>query len=198
VNRMAFPACFVLRTLVLIAITGTLLLAACAPGSTRQAKGPRDDCGLIEPTASDVKIALSFGSQAFTSDDWVKSYTVEPYKITLHRNNSKLDALSYLEYLVYNCGYGQADLDGYFNDEGFDIIFSAYDSHELTQFCEQTSLALYEYDLIENGTPYAARYWVKQAEETRLLVYMLVFPKSNPDALETYSRMIFPDFTTCA
>ncbi|HEY2980405.1 MAG TPA: hypothetical protein VGJ22_04420 [Anaerolineales bacterium] len=45
-----------------------------------------------------------------------------------------------------------------------------------------------------NGVPYA-RYWVKQAAETRLLVYMLVFPKSNPDALENYSRLTFPDFT---
>lgn len=188
---------FFSRTLGLLAVMLTLLLAACAPASADGAEGPRDECGLIEPSDSDVEYALSFGRQAFTSTDWVKSYTVEPYKISLTRKNEVLGAVSYLEYLIFNCGYGQTELDNYFNDESFNIIFADYESHALTDFCEAKSLALYEYALLDEGIEYSARYWVKQATDTRLLVMMLVFPRASPDVLDQYSRQVMPDLTGC-
>lgn len=117
------------RKIIPLIVFLSLLLAAC--GSGEQVKGPRDECGLIEPTEADVKFILSFGELAFNSEGWVKRYTVEPYKISLTRNNQALSGVTYVEYLIFNCGYGQADLDGYFNDEGFDIIFSDYEAYEL-------------------------------------------------------------------
>lgn len=185
------------RTLILPAVMLAFFLAACAPASADQAEGPRDECGLIEPTASDVDYALEFGRQAFLSEDWIKSYTVEPYKISLTRKNEVLGAVSYLEYLIFNCGYGQTELDNYFNDESFNIIFGDYESHLLTDFCEEKSLALYEYALVDEGVEFSARYWVKQASDTRLLVVMLVFPRVSPDVLDQYSRQVMPDFTGC-
>ena len=193
-DRMRFSTHLLPRSLVLLALIGGQLLAACGP---RQADGPRDECGLIEPTPADLRFSLGFGETSFTSDDWVKTYTVEPYKISLTRNNDPLRAVSYLEYLVFNCGYGQADMDSYFSDESFDIIFAEYESHALKDFCEIRDLALYEYDLVDEGTDYSSRYWVKQATETRLLVFMLVFPSSSPDVLDAYSAQIFPDLSAC-
>jgi hypothetical protein len=184
------------RNIILLAVTLVCLSAACAPAAD-EPRGPRDECGLIEPTDSDVEYALSFGRQAFTSTDWVKIYTVEPYKISLTRKNDALGGIAYLEYLIYNCGYTQTDLDNYFSDEGFDIIFVDYESHALANFCEEKSLALYEYNLVDSGIPYSARYWVKQATETRLLVMMLVFPSETPDVLDEYSRKIIPELTAC-
>jgi hypothetical protein len=188
---------FIPWTVSLAAVVLAFVLAACAPASGRQADGPRDECGLIEPTNSDLEFALSFGKGAFTSVDWLKSYTVEPYKISLTRSNDVLGGVAYLEYLIFNCGYSQADLDGYFNDQNFSIIFGGYESHALTKFCETEDLSLYEYDLVEAGVEFQARYWVEQASDTRLLVMMLVFPKATPVVLAEYSQKIYPKFTAC-
>jgi hypothetical protein len=173
----------------------SFLLAACGPGE--QAPGPRDECGLIEPSEADVKYILSFGGQAFASEHWVKSYTVEPYKISLSRSNQTLSGVAYLEYLLFTCGYGQADLDSYFSDEGFEIIFSEYEAYELANFCEIKDLALYEYKLLDEGIEFTGRYWVWQATETRLLDFLLVFPMDNPDVLDEHSRLLFPDLSVC-
>jgi hypothetical protein len=186
-----------LRTPLQLFLALSFLLAACTPAAEQQAEGARDECGLIEPTAADVEYALSFGQTSYPPADWIKTYTVEPYKISLTRSNEALAAIAYLEYLVFNCGYGQADLNSYFNDESFNIIFGDYESHSLTNFCETEGLALYEYALVEEGINFQARYWVKQASETRLLVMMLVFPSDTPDILNAYSGNIFPEFPAC-
>jgi hypothetical protein len=186
-----------LRMLLLSAAALTFLLAACTPATGEQAAGPRDECGLIEPTSGDVDYALSFGQQAYPTADWIKSYTVEPYKISLTRTNGSLTGVAYLEYLIFNCGYGQTELNNYFNDESFNIIFGDYESHALTNFCEVEDLALYEYDLVEDGIGFHARYWAKQASDTRLLVMLLVFPTDTPNILDQYSQELFPEFPSC-
>ncbi len=189
---------FLFWTLILLAVSLTIFLAACAPASpAAQADGPRDDCGLIEPTDEDVQYILSLGKDNFTSADWVKSYTVEPYKVTVSRSNEVEAAIAYTEYLIYTCGYGQSEMDSYFNDEGFNIIFEGYESHSMAQFCEKKELALYKFDLVNEGEEYIANYWVKQATDTRVLVMMLVFPKSSAAQLEEYSKNIFPELTAC-
>jgi hypothetical protein len=194
---MPHPTVRLLRSIVLPVLALSSLLAACTPAAPAEADGPRDECGLIEPTAADVAYALAFGQTSYPAADWLKSYVVEPYKISITRTNDKLASVAYLEYLVFNCGYGQTELDAYFNDESFNIIFADYESHALTNFCEVEGLALYEYALVEEGVNFQARYWVKQASDTRLLVMMLVFPSETPDVLNAYSRNLFPEFPGC-
>ncbi|MFZ5880241.1 MAG: hypothetical protein ACOY0R_12790 [Chloroflexota bacterium] len=186
------------RSLVLAAVLLAGLLSGC--GSTPaadQAEGPRDDCGPIEPSEADVDKALAFGREAFDSTQWVKSYTVDPYKVTLTRRNDTVQAIAYTEYLIFTCGYTQEDMNNYFNDEGFSIIFADYESYALDNFCEAGGLSLYEYSLVEEGTPFMAHYWVKQDTDTRILVYMLVFPQSNPGMMDEYSQKIFPSLSSC-
>ena len=185
-------------TSLLLAALFAFFLAGCdLPLSAAQAAGPSDDCGPIEPTEADVQKMLSFGREAFTSTDWQKTYTVAPYKITLTRTDAVEQALAYSEYLIYTCGYGQPEMDKYFNDEGFNVIFADYESHTLSNFCEIKNLALYEYDLVDNSQPFKARYWVKQDNDTRILVYMLVFPQTSSATLDEYSQKIFPDLAVC-
>jgi hypothetical protein len=185
-------------TLALVAVLLAGLLSACdMPSKTAQPTGPSDQCGPYEPTEADVKKMLQWGADAFTSTDWVKNYAVDPYKVTLTRRNDVLQSIAYSEYLVFTCGYTQDDLNKYFNDEGFNIIFTDYESHSMTKFCEQSGLTLYEYDLVNEGNNFKARYWVKQDDEKHILVYMLVFPQSNPGVLDEYSQKIFPSLTTC-
>lgn len=185
---------FFFRTSSLLAVFLAFFLAGC---SASQPEGPTDACGAIEPTEANVKYILHFGKAAFTSKDWGKSYTVEPYKISLTRKNDAESAVAYSEFLIFTCGYGQKEMDDYFNEAGFNIVFEGYESHALGKFCEKKSLALYEYDLVNEGQEYTARYWVKQDSDTSILVMMLVFPKADSAKLDSYSKTIFPELTSC-
>jgi len=189
---------FIFRTFALVAIPLTLILTACASSSTtEQTNVPTDNCGPIEPTDEDVKYVLSLGKDIFTSADWVKSYTVEPYKITFSRNNDKEGTVAYIEYLIYTCGYSQADLNNYFNDEGFSTIFQDYESHTNSDFCEIKDLALYKFDLVNEGEQYVANYWVKQSDDMHVLVLMLVLPNTDLAKLNEYSKKLFPELISC-
>ena len=182
-------------------VMGLMLTALALPACTSLIKqtysGPTDECGPIEPSEEDIRFLLTIGQDLFSKPEWVKSYTVEPYKVSFTRRNDTEAAIAYGEYLMYNCGYGQAELDEYFSDAGFAIVFSNYDRYTQTDFCEQGSLALYEYDLVFEGAPYLARYWVKQQSDTRLLVLMLVFPDESRATLDTYATQLFPDLSSC-
>lgn len=162
-----------------------------------EARVPTDECGPIEPTEKEVKQVMSIGKDTFTSTDWVKSYTVEPYKISLTRRNNVEGALFIADYLMFNCGYGQAELDHLFSAEAFGAMFARYESHTLANFCEIPNLAFYEYDLLFQGTEFLARFWVKQASDTRLLTVQLVFPKASLGLLEDYSAQLYPELTSC-
>jgi hypothetical protein len=152
---------------------------------------------LIQPTEEDIDKILSFGTDLFESDNWVRSYTVEPYKITLTRHNDVDFAVAYTEYLVYTCGYGQTELNEYFSPEGFNIVFQGYESYSQAGFCEAPDLALYEFDLVDEGADYISHYWVEQTDDTHVLVMMLVFPKGSAAQLEEYSTRLFPALPSC-
>lgn len=189
------------RTSALLLVIGLILtvvaLSGCQPLVKQTYAGPSDECGPIEPTEEDVRFLLTIGQDLFSKPEWVKSYTVEPYKVSLTRQNNAQSAIAYGEYLIYTCGYGQANLDEYFSDANFAIVFANYDSYTQTNFCEEGSLALYEYDLVFEGAPYLSRYWVKQQSDTRLLVLMLVFPENNRALLDSYATRLFPDLSSC-
>jgi len=186
-----------LSFLLLIMTLVASIIGGCAPQNIETTSGPTDECGPIEPSEADIRFILSLGEDMFNKPEWVKSYTVEPYKISLTRRNDTQAAIAYSEYLIYTCGYEQAELDEYFNDAGFAIVFGNYESYTPVGFCEEGELALYEYDLVEGGAPYAARYWVKQQSDTRILVLMLVFPLENSALLNTYATRLFPDLISC-
>lgn len=188
------------RFLPLALALGIAALLALAPGCTPAARtytGPADDCGPIEPSQQDVRFALEFGQAPFNQPDWVKSYTVEPYLVTLFRQNEREGAVTYLWYRMFNCGYGQDELNENFSQQEFKTIFANYESYNLYNFCEEGNLALYEYALEAEGESYAARYWVQQSSDTRLLVVMLVFPSDSMPLMNGYAKQVFPDLVAC-
>jgi hypothetical protein len=166
--------------------------------SPAQITGPIDDCGLIEPSRKDVDKILSIGKELFNTDKWTKSYTVEPYKITITRHNDAEAGVAYTEYLIYTCGYGQQELNDYFNNEGFKNVFNGYESYNQAAFCEiPNDLALYKFDLVDEGKEYTAHYWVEQTDDTHVLVMMLVFPRESTAQFDEYSKKLFPELTSC-
>jgi len=57
-------------------------------------------------------------------------------------------ALAYLEYLVYNCGYTQADLNTYFSERNFkEVIFRDYQNLQRKAQCadDEAKLTLHEF-----------------------------------------------------
>jgi hypothetical protein len=186
------------RSLVLVLGVAALLVVIAGCSSSSQVyTGPADECGPIEPSQEDVRFALEFGQTPFNQPDWVKSYTVEPYLITLFRQNESEGAVTYVWYRMFNCGYGQDELNEIFSQQEFDAVFANYESHTLYNFCEEESLALYEYALEDEGESYAARYWVQQSSDTRLLVVMLVFPSDSMPLMNGYAKQVFPDLVAC-
>lgn len=182
--------------LIILALASSMLWG-CTPQVGGVYEGPTDECGPIEPVEADVRFVLNIGADLFNQPEWVKSYTVEPYKVSLTRRNDNQSAIAYVEYLMYNCGYGQAEWDEYFSDAGFAIVFGNYEGYTSTGFCEEGKLELYEYDLVEEGAPYVARYWVKKQSDTRILVVMLVFPQEQRALLDSYAGRLFPDLRSC-
>jgi len=196
ISKTAFR--IILSIFILLAIiVSTLFLEWPSSLAWGGSKVPTDECGPIEPTEKEVKRVMSIGKDAFASTDWVKNYTVEPYKISLTRRNNVEGALFIADYLMFNCGYGQEELDNLFGAEAFDAMLADYDSHTLANFCEKPGLSLYEYDLLFQGTEFLARFWVRQESDTRLLTVQLVFPKASLGPLEEYSEKLYPELTSC-
>lgn len=179
-----------------LAVAFLLLLAACS--ATWPAEdSPRDQCGPIQPSWRDVRFAVGFAAKFFDPEQWERTYTVEPYKTVVLRENQSIGAIAHTEYLLWNCGYTESDLDNYFSQEYFDVVFSNYDGYTMNKSCQEGKLSLYEFDAVSQGAPYIVRYWVKQQSKTRVLIFMLVYPRESQVALETMAGQVFPNLVSC-
>lgn len=189
----------ILSVIILVAFIGTAVLFEFSPSiNQNKSSGPVDECGPYEPTDEDVKRTLTLGAGLFDSPDWEKQYSVEPYKVTVIRQNNVDAVLALAENLIFTCGYGQNELNDLFSGENLNLIFSDYTTLVISNFCEKPDdIALYELDLTLDGVDYVSRFWVKQDSDTRLLTMRLVFPKSNSTTLDEYSRKVFPEFSSC-
>jgi len=188
----------ILSVVILVAIVVTTVLFERSPSEGQNnSNEPVDSCGPIEPTDEDVRHILSLGKEVFSSVDWIRSYTVEPYRISTTRHNDTEGAVAQIDYIIYTCGYTQADLDNYLSDQNVSAMFADYENYNLAHFCEKKSLALYQFDLVFGGAEYSANFWVKQESDTRLLTIRLIFPKESGATLDKYSKKIFPELTSC-
>jgi hypothetical protein len=132
-----------------------LVLAACTLPDFSSQK-PKENCNkTADPTDKDVEKALNYTGKVFQTSDWKRSYTVGDQRVSLTWDHNSLNALAYMEYLVWDCGYTQADLDSYFSESNFkNVFFSAYQNPvELNRCKGDDGLSLYEIDcLVQLGT----------------------------------------------
>ncbi|MBN2007039.1 MAG: hypothetical protein JXA21_27055 [Anaerolineae bacterium] len=176
------------------------LILACKLGEPL-ATSTADVCGQSrEPSEKDVKFLLGFTGDTFASDEWQRSYSAEDLRATVTWANDLEGGVAYAEYLLYNCGYTQNDLDLYFTEQNFkDIIFREYQNVQLVTNCatEDASLTLYEFSAIWEDEPYSLRYWVKLDSQTRVLTMMLAFPGSSIALMDHYAGVLFPNLQAC-
>jgi hypothetical protein len=109
-------------------------------------------------------------------------------------------ALVFLEYLVFSCGYTQADVDDYFRKQNFeDVIFLDYENLRRITTCTdiESDLTLHEFKAEVHETDYAIRFWIKLDSKTRVLDMMLVFPRGLEMELDKYTKESFPELSSC-
>ena len=155
-------------------------------------------CGSGDSNYMDVLRARNFTSGVFEADRWRSSSTVLPFRIDVIWEAPDLDSLAYLEYLLFNCGYTEEDLDEYFSDENFEqLMFIDYEDPQKIAQCRAGDVRLYEYQAGFSGKPYLLSQWAKPDDDTRVANFLMVFPLEDAPLMRSYAAKIFPELVTC-
>ncbi|MBC7877456.1 MAG: hypothetical protein H7Y59_09830 [Anaerolineales bacterium] len=159
-------------------------------------------CISSEPTQDDIDRALSFTDELFTAPEWVRSYTVSDGRVSVYWSNGPLRAIIYVEALIFPCGYEEPDINNFFSDENWQIIFADYQSFEAVSACKtDNGLRLYEFKAIvtdaAGDAEYMVKYWVMNDTDTRVMGTMIVFPIESQSLIDENASALFPDLTSC-
>jgi len=188
------------RLIALIFALGMSTALSCRPSTQTPVSIPGDCESAVEPTEQDVKYALGFAENTFESSDWQRSYAVAPDRVSVTWLNHDEGAVAFLEYLIYRCGYTQADVDDHFSEQNFkDIIFSDYENPQSIAACTDIGgdLTLHEFTAEIHETDYVIRFWIKLDSRTRVLDMMVVFPEASEAELDKYAKKVFPELSSC-
>lgn len=150
------------------------------------------------PTQADIDRALAFSGKIFDTGDWERTYTVAGDKVAVSWYSASIPAIVNLEALIFPCGYEDLDLDVYFNDEGWSIIFSNYQGYEYVNECrDDQGLRLYNLIAIDQGAAYNVRYWVLSDTPTRVISLMVVMPGEAAAEMDEIAYALFPQLSFC-
>jgi hypothetical protein len=181
-------------------IPGAVLSTPSLPPAAAPQTQAADAVGCIssEPAQDDIDRALKYTDEIFSGAEWARSYTVETNRVTVTFSGEPLNALAFVEALIFQCGYSETEVDGYFNQENWDIIFVNYDSYEAVSDCRfGESLRLYQFKAMEEGYGYRINYWALNDTEWRVMGMMIVFPVESKSLMDEYSSALFPELASC-
>jgi len=155
-------------------------------------------CIDSEPTQDDIDRALAYTDDIFSGTEWARSYLVEANRVAVTYTSDSLEGLGFVESLIFPCGYGDADLNDFFSDENWQIIFGNYESYKAASECNSgDSLKLYQFEAVNEGIDYEIKYWALNDLDTRVMGMMIVFPAESKSLMDEYSFALFPDLTSC-
>jgi len=151
-----------------------------------------------QPASSDMaEMQQLISPRIFESALWTRENGAGDQRTTMTWRSDRLGAVAYLEFLHFDCGVTQEQIDQYFSPENFDVILANYTSHQLIAQCEHNGVKLFEFDVTANSQSYHLLYWVKQVTPTRVADLTLTFPSQNQAKLAGYAGRLFPDLPTC-
>jgi hypothetical protein len=153
-----------------------------------------------QPGEADIQEALNYTGQAFSGLEWERSYTVLADRVTVTWENDDEGALAYLEHLVYDCGYVEADIDAFFSEQSLkEVILQDYERPELLESCKDASgdLRLYELSAWIHEQTYLVRIWVTLPQPNRMVYVFLTYPEVGQEQLQAYARDLFPALQAC-
>ena len=155
-------------------------------------------CISSEPAQEDIDRALSFTGDLFGAPEWVRSYTVYEGRVSVAWSNDPLGAVAYVEAFIFPCGYEEPDLNNFFSDENWQVIFANYESFEAGSACKtDDGLRLYEFKAVTDGFEYHIKYWAQNDTDTRVISTMIVFPVESQSLMDEYSNRLFPKLISC-
>ncbi len=191
-RRLTVTAVMMLFLVLFLALAGGVL-AAPEPAPVSQA------CLPSQSTIENFAEALDLHADAFDEDDWILEvqYKELNYRIQINRFRPGLNGVISLDYLIYDCGYDVDDLEAYYDDDTFDILFDVYSETERTAECNEGGLMLYEYDLVYEDEDYVSRFWVVEYSDTRVYDLQMTYPEDEADLLDEMSEALFPELWRC-
>jgi hypothetical protein len=155
-------------------------------------------CASSQPAQDDIDRVLSFTGDLFSSPEWVRTDAVVDGRASALWSNDPLSAVAYVEALIFPCGYEEPDLDNYYSDATWKVIFSNYDSYEPAAVCKiDNGIRLYEFKVVTDGSDYNIKYWAQNDTDHRVLGTMIVFPAGSQSQMDEYAADLFPNFTSC-
>lgn len=155
-------------------------------------------CVNPAPTQADIDRALAFPGGIFDGGDWERTYTVASDKVVVMWYSESIPAIVTLESLTFPCGYEDLDLDSYFNDEGWSIIFENYQGYEYVNECRNDEgLRLYRFTAMDQGFAYNVRYWALSDTPTRVISFMVVMPAEAESRMDETAYALFPQLQSC-
>ena len=156
-------------------------------------------CISPEPTQKDIDRALAYIGGVFNAPEWEQSYSVSENRVAVTWQNIVQGAVVYLEALIFPCGYEEPDLNKYYGDENWTVIFQSYEGYELVAECKtDTGLRLYQFKAQNQGFEYNINYWVQNDTDMRVISTMIVFPAESQSLLEGYSSSLFSGLPNCS
>jgi hypothetical protein len=154
-------------------------------------------CATQDSSQDLAQMTQVINAKVFEPALWTAQSDVNDQRTTTTWHSDKLGAVAYLEYLHFDCGVSQEQIDQYFTPETFQTIMSSYSSYQMTSECRHNGLRLFEFDASFNDTNYHVLYWIEQVTPTRVADITLTFPVSQQAKLSEYAGRLFPDLPTC-
>jgi hypothetical protein len=177
-------------------IPGAVISTPIQPSAAQPTIAP--GCISPQPTQDDIERALTYTDDIFSGGDWARSYTVEANRVSVTYTSGSLNALAFVEALIFDCGYGDPELDTFFSAENWNIIFTNYESYQHAAECKsKDALRLYQFTAIKDGFNYAINYWALKDTGARVMEMMIVFPSESKSLMDEYSSALFPELTSC-
>lgn len=149
------------------------------------------------PEQQDIENMLALVGDTFDAANWSQSITSDATRTTGTWRSDPSGAVAYIEVLHYDCGITQQQVKRYYDEAGFEIIFSNYESYQLIAQCAAGDARLFEFDAVANNSEYRVMYWVKRLSPTRVADIMLTFPASQLAQQAEYAGQLFPELPTC-
>ncbi len=153
-------------------------------------------CVSSEPTQTDIDRALGYTGNIFSAPVWEQSYETYENKVAVYWVSA--DGVVFLENVIFPCGYEEPDLNNYFSDEHWDIVFGNYESYVLENECRNDrGLRLCEFSIADQGTDYDVNYWSTYDSTNTIITVMLLLPAEADPVLDEYSAMLFSQLPYC-
>lgn len=157
----------------------------------------QQECPITPATPQDFAKAVAIGEDIFEPEIWRLQTGEHPSLISVGWFDDAHEAIAHSQYLLYNCGYTQADIDTFYGDENMKIMLGGYNSWQQTAVCQQDDITLREFTMDYVGTPFAMRFWVQPVNDKRVQDINLAFAVKDADLMEKYAARLFPDFISC-